>query len=336
MVQQFTGLSADEVWLTAAREFHSDRNVEARPSRAGMTKDMGQVVICIANPMHRWVVSREPAMNPAFAIAEAVWILNGRKDARFLNFFNRSLPRFAGNCEEYHGAYGHRLRYSVGFDQLDRAYLALSSQAESRQVVLQIWDSRLDMPAADGTPTSSDVPCNVISMLKIRNGTLEWTQVMRSNDIFRGFPYNVVQFTILQEVFAGWMRLSPGPFHLFTDSLHLYDSDLPALRRTKHCSVDCAVEPLALPKDESERVFADLARTIELIIDSATPASTLTTLVHSVDVPLAYKNLLSVLVAEGLRRRQEHCREADAIALCSNATLRLLWEQWSNRFHVNV
>jgi hypothetical protein len=38
-------------------------------------------------------------------------------------------------------------------------------------------------------------PAVVAAFPKIRNGRLEWMQVIRSNDIFRGMPYNFVQFT---------------------------------------------------------------------------------------------------------------------------------------------
>lgn len=45
---------------------------------------------------------------------------------------------------------------------------------------------------------------------------------MRSNDVHRGLPYNVVQFTTLQEVMAGWLGLEVGGYHHWSDSLHLY------------------------------------------------------------------------------------------------------------------
>jgi thymidylate synthase len=41
---------------------------------------------------------------------------------------------------------------------LERAYQALSKNPESRQVVLQIWDSTVDLPATDGKPSAEDVP----------------------------------------------------------------------------------------------------------------------------------------------------------------------------------
>ena len=63
-------------------------------------------------------------------------------------------------------------------------------------------------------------------MLKVRDGALEWTQILRSNDVFRGLPYNFVQFTMMQEIMAGWLNLRVGSYNQLSDSLHIYDSDI--------------------------------------------------------------------------------------------------------------
>ena len=86
----------------------------------------------------------------AFALAEVVWIMRGRNDSAFLNYFNRQLPLRAGHGATYNGAYGQRLRAAFGFDQLERAYLALRHNPNSRQVVLQIWNPQRDLPDQTG------------------------------------------------------------------------------------------------------------------------------------------------------------------------------------------
>src|SRR4051812_12963435 len=103
------GRNADELWQRAADEFRSGLRTEHQPSRAGPTREILRVALTLEDPRQRWVVSRQPALNPAFAIAKVVWIVMGRNDAEFLNYFNRSLPKFAGHEKTYHGAYGYRL-----------------------------------------------------------------------------------------------------------------------------------------------------------------------------------------------------------------------------------
>src|SRR5262249_1409387 len=153
-----------------------------------------------------------------------------------------------------------------------RAYLALQSTPESRQVVLQIWDAHSDLPDTSGTPVSPDVPCNICSFLKIRNNRLEWTQILRSNDLFLGVPYNFVQFTCLQEVMGGWPHVEPGDYVQLSDSLHVYQRDWARLEASVPSDTCHNSDRLALPKAESDGAFIELeADMLILMNDSITP-----------------------------------------------------------------
>src|SRR5438132_698223 len=101
MFRVFEGATADDVWLRLAAAFR-DEHLPSQESRAGDTREILHAAISIKNPRQRWVVSRVPALNPAFALAEAVWILAGRDDAAFLNYFNSKLAEFAGRGDRYH------------------------------------------------------------------------------------------------------------------------------------------------------------------------------------------------------------------------------------------
>ena len=205
MFQVYNDQTADGIWQSLVSAFRHKDDTDIVMSRLGPMHEMLHVGLSISNPRQRWVVSRSPGINPAFSLAEIIWIINGRHDSSFLNYFNRVLPRYAGCGLTYHGAYGYRLRRHFDVDQLERTYQVLRHQPDSRQAVLQIWDSRVDLPDPEGNPSSPDIPCNVVAFLKVRNGALEWTQIIRSNDLFRGLAYNIVQFTALQEIMAGWL-----------------------------------------------------------------------------------------------------------------------------------
>ena len=71
------------------------------------------------------------------------------------------MPKYLGKGPYLHGAYGYRLRHHKGLDQFARAYEVLSNNPETRQAVLQIWDSSIDLPQPDGTPVDKDIPCNL-------------------------------------------------------------------------------------------------------------------------------------------------------------------------------
>jgi len=170
--------AADTLWLKAAEWFLPGGPAHLQDSRAGQTKEVLRAALTLRDPRQRWIASRTPAMNPAFALAEVIWILCGRNDSAFLNYFNPRLPRFAGHGLTYHGAYGYRLRQHFGVDQLGRAVEVLSNDPNSRQAVLQIWDSAADLPHADGISRAADIPCNISALLKIREGRLKSCAVM--------------------------------------------------------------------------------------------------------------------------------------------------------------
>lgn len=286
----------------------------------------------IRDPLQRWVIARRPSINPAFAIAETVWILAGRDDSALPNHWNPELPKYTGSGERYHGAYGYRLRQRFGFDQLETAYLALKNNPDSRQVVLQIWDPRIDLPDEGGRPAARDVPCNVLSMLKVRDGRLEWTQVMRSNDLFRGVPYNFVQFTVLQEVMAGWLGLEVGTYDHLSDSLHVYEDDFESLEGfegqtgTAHNS-----DSLRLPKEESDVVLAAVERRLDAMTGDDLTEEHMRELSRGGDLPEAFKNLLRIAAADSARRRGWIGLSEAAIGGCTNDALLQAWAGWSSR-----
>lgn len=328
-MQVYEANSANVAWKKAADYFRSGQ-LPTQVGRGGNTREIVPVCFQIAEPRNRWVFSREPALSVAFALVEVVGIVNGRNDSAYLNYFNPALPRFAGTGPTFHGAYGFRLRQHFGVDQMKRAADALSSFPDSRQVVLQLWDASLDLPEDDGKPRAADIPCNVCSMLKIRDGKLLWTQVMRSNDLFRGTPYNFVQFTTLQEIIAGWVGVDVGTFTHFADSLHVYEQDLYHL--LAYSSVDEAMntDTLAFPYDEAKLHWLALNTYVNELSGGRTGVE-IESLMLGSQLPKPFRNILAIIAADAARRSNE--REL-AVALgrtCDNPALRLCWERWNDR-----
>lgn len=319
--------TADRIWSDAYRFLERERAHIVRPSRAGNTVEVLHSVVELSDPRQRWISVREPAINVAFAIVEVVGILNGRRDAAYLNYFNRALPQFAGSGQNYHGAYGYRLRHSFGIDQLQRAFEVLSQDRSSRQVVLQIWNPEKDLPTKDGRPRDSDIPCNISSMLKVRDGRLFWMQTIRSNDLFRGFPYNIVQFTMLQEVLAGWLGLGLGTYCHSVDSLHLYVSDLKKgiglARRFGTRNTDC----VAIPKYEADHQWQLMNERVNDLISTRQTEESLRKMCWLPNDGL--RNLLTIVVAEAARRQGNEKLAQDIAQGCTNTQIRALWQRWA-------
>ena len=332
MIRVFSGKTADEVWCQAIRTLQSDELCSFEQSRLGAMREILHANLYIENPRERWVFSRLPAINPAFAIAEVFWILAGSNDANFINFWNPSLPQFSGSGDKYHGAYGYRIINQFGVNQLERAYHALKNNPDSRQIVIQIWDAKTDLPNEHGAPASSDIPCNLFSMLKVRDNKLEWTQVLRSNDLYRGTPYNIIQFTTLQEILAGWLGLEVGGYYQMSDSLHVYESDCLEL----NCRISPSFHQNSDKLSVSKVVFDNLFKTIwqslnELIHPNLTPEKFYQA-IQIESLPKAYGNLLLIASADSARRRGWHAEMIWAIEKCSNPQLVSLIQAWIERW----
>lgn len=334
MFRLFEGRTADEVWQSIASTFRSGEDTRPQTSRAGATQEILHATISIENPTQRWVISRQPPINAAFAIAELIWIMNGRNDSKFLNYFNRQLPKFAGQGNTYHGAYGHRLQHHFGINQLERAYDSLKHKPYSRQVVLQIWDSHIDFPGMNGSEAAPDIPCNIVSMLKVRNDKLEWMQIVRSNDIHRGLPYDLVLFTTLQEIIAGWLGLKVGTYNHLSDSLHLYGDCLEHLQRSRPLMPIMNTDSLAFPKEISDKAFQALDRATESITDPTVSAENLLSTVRHSSLPQPFRNLLCLVSAEGVRRRGRIEYIHEIMSCCTNSAYRQLYSSWFNRVSV--
>lgn len=327
----FKGQTANEVWLKAYRQL-DDTSDTPQESRIGLTHEILHAFISIKDPRQRWITARKPAFNIAFAIAEIVWIMNGRKDSKFLNFWNSKLPKYAGKSLEYHGAYGHRLRKNYGFDQLEKAYFALKNNPKSRQVVLQIWDPNRDFPDIEGGAVSADIPCNIVSLLKVRNGKLEWQQIMRSNDILLGLPYNIIQFTTIQEIMAGWLNLEVGTYNHLSDSLHMYLEKERNFYADNNLKINSNTDDLRIEKDKSEKIFREFSNKIDSIINYNYKEKDLLKISEWEDAPKAYKNLLLIMCAEASRKSDLWDLSEEFMSKCQNPLLNMFWSLWIERF----
>jgi thymidylate synthase len=341
----FQGLSADYVWKQALQYMH-DFGVY-QDSRDQSTREMLHTLFTIDDPRQRIVFSRP--INPAFAIAEVIWILSGSNDVRFLHFWNPRMMRFSDDKITLHGAYGYRLgirpklsadasqqlrhdnkQQTTHIDQIKAAYEALAHTPHSRQVVLQIWDSTRDLPGPQ--PRSKDIPCNLVSHLLIRDGKLDWLQVMRSNDLIWGTPYNFIQFTTIQEILAGWLKIDLGTYTHLSNSLHIYERHwqaMESLYKSEQAKSPLNKADLRLGSySEWEAVWSRIVNST-LLLTRRTQASALLQIIQEVaDLPPAYLEWMHLLTAEALRRRG-HASLAEDIIKGAGSYYEESWKQWA-------
>jgi thymidylate synthase len=203
----------------------------------------------LTQPRRRFVdVPPLRLLNPAFAVAEALWILSGSDDDWIFQY-NRALTRYADDGV-LRGAYGPRMRRWNGIDQLDRTRQLLQHDPDSRQAVIQLYDPQRD------TLGHRDVPCTLGYRFYLRRGRLHMHTTMRSQDVWLGFPYDIFTNTLIQELLAGWLGAELGEYHHHIDSLHLYAEHASAAEQLAHDPDPSPVMPeVAIPWNIADQVL---------------------------------------------------------------------------------
>lgn len=301
-------------------------------SRCGDSKELLHVLMQLREPGQKWIYNRVPPINVSFALAELFWILQGSDDKKIIDTWSVHYKDFASdhNSDIYYGAYGFRLRKNFGIDQIERAYRALKGKPNNRQTVMIIWDPKKDMPdGIKGEPRSNDIPCNICSLLKIREHKLEWTQIMRSNDLFRGLPYNLVQFTSIQEILAGWLKIDVGSYNHYSDSLHLYDYDGNIDNVESNISL-LNNDILSIGYDEFQNIAKEIYSRIEtLAFNIDLNDEQLINIATLNSQNQAYNNIMYLIAAYPIRTKFHNKNLADkVVSNCTNEMYKYLWRLW--------
>ena len=201
------------------------------------TREFSPVSITIKNPRKRFIQSKVRKLNIGFMIAELLWILRGSNSVSEISHYNKNWANFSDDGITLNGAYGDRIfKYNCGIRQLavendtefmnvkinqfEEAYKLLKSDPDTRQATIVLFNPYYDY--AD----TKDKPCTNLLRFKIRNNKLIMTTFMRSNDCNLGTPYDIFNFTMLQEIMAGLLGIDVGEYIHIVDSFHMYERDI--------------------------------------------------------------------------------------------------------------
>ena len=195
-------------------------------SRNGRTKEltMQQITLTDPSPAEITVPGRKVSL-PA-QIAETMWLLAGRNDIEWLQYYLPRAAEFSDDGKTWRGGYGPRLRKwgwgdepnFHGVDQLAHVVDLLKADPATRRAVLNIYDPSID------TQPGKDIPCNNWVHLLPRDGVLHAHVAIRSNDLMWGWSgINSFEWTSLLTIVAGLTGLQRGGITFSTSSLHLYE-----------------------------------------------------------------------------------------------------------------
>src|SRR5258705_5750592 len=135
MPHHLSGDTIDQLFIKALDTIR-DHGKTISP-RGIETLEIFPVVFELLNPRSRVLTVQGRQINPAFAVAEALWILSG-SNAPWIFSYNSRLERYA-NKGVLRGAYGPRIRGWAGhLDQLNGVRELLLQDPATRRAVIQI------------------------------------------------------------------------------------------------------------------------------------------------------------------------------------------------------
>lgn len=200
--------------------YHVLQKGTKRSPRGEPTYDAGQVTVVLDNPTRGLALGTGRGLNPRIAAVEAIQLMGAFHDPKLMTWASPNFEKYMDG-DYFWGAYGTRVGH-----QVELAVAKLENDPETRQAVVTLWDPQLDNEGG-----KHDYPCTVAFGFAVRRKRLVMNTVMRSNDVWLGFPYDVFQFTQLQLTVAAALGLEPGPYTHTAWSMHVYERDVLAADR---------------------------------------------------------------------------------------------------------
>jgi thymidylate synthase len=184
--------------------------------RGKATLELLNVTIELSNPARALAIRCGRSLHAGVAAAEALQLVGGFSDPAAMMRVSPHFDVFTDGGV-FHAPYGPRIA-----SQVPQAVQRLVNDWATRQAVISVWDPTQDL----WTDRTRDYPCTTHLQLMVRNGCLDLHVSMRANDAWRGFPYDVFQFTQLQLAVAHFLGRPVGTYYHHATSFHLYEENL--------------------------------------------------------------------------------------------------------------
>ena len=234
MYKCYESHNVDNIYLDVCKDLVESKEI-------ANTKELNNVRITLTDINNNIVSVRN--LSRKYLFGELVWYFAGRQDLEFISKFSSFWENISDDGVTCNSAYGHLITAKYGFNQLEKIVELLKKDPDSRRALINI-----NVPNEKVIETK-DEPCTICLQFLIRDGKLDCTGIMRSNDVWLGFPYDVVFFTELQKLIAQALGVGYGTYTHFATSFHMYTRDEEKIR-------NILANPVSKPiKFDSEKFF---------------------------------------------------------------------------------
>lgn len=215
MLRYYSANSIDDIYRRLCVDLLQARHVNN-------TREINNVQLMLSDINNNVVNIRNISL--PYLFGELLWYFHGSNSMKFISTFGSMWARLSDDGVTNNSAYGYILKHKHGFDQIEKIIELLTVDPNSRRAVLNI-----NVPNMHVIETR-DEPCTIALQFMIRDGQLNCTGIMRSNDIWFGLPYDVVFFTELQKYIARRLGVAYGTYTHFVTSMHVYDHNICDIR----------------------------------------------------------------------------------------------------------
>jgi thymidylate synthase len=191
-----------------------EEGLEVAP-RGKNTKEVLAFTLELTDPTRALVRGTNRKLHVGLAAAEALQLVGGFSDPGAMLKVSKHFGQFMDGGV-FHAPYGPRIAA-----QLPEALEWLVRDPDTRKAYVSVWEPTRDLWTLD----TRDHPCTTHMQFMIRNDALDLHVGMRANDAWRGFPYDVFQFTQLQQAAASCLQVPVGTYYHHATSFHLYEEN---------------------------------------------------------------------------------------------------------------
>jgi len=127
----------------------------------------------------------------------------------------------------YYYNYGARAFNYNGLNQIDDYIIPhLKKEPSSKRAILVFYG-----PEKDTLPLRKETPGMVMMNFNIREGKLQTTIIIRSNDLFYGWPANIIQTHFLADYISKELNVPLGEMTTISISAHIFEDQFEDIRK---------------------------------------------------------------------------------------------------------
>jgi thymidylate synthase len=205
----------EQAWKTAVKEIY-EHGIEIRDANNRVSREVLNFMITISNP--------KDDINKPIEIMNNLkkWIYPELDELEDV-FFKKDAS------SSYYYTYGTRIfKFANSKDQVDDFIVPLLKKYPStRRALIVIYH-----PLVDSKLSSKENPCLISVYFKIINNKLTVSAMLRSNDMFIGWPANIYQIYLLQRYVADKLGIETSSITTISHSAHIfieYDEEINAV-----------------------------------------------------------------------------------------------------------